>query len=150
MIPGELGKICADLLEREIAHHGAHTVRAFIAEPVQGAGGVIVPPDNYWPLVREVCDKYGVLLIADEVVTGFGRTGSMFGCRGWDVKPDIMCLAKGINSGYVPLGATVVNERVRRAWDSDHPLSAILHGYTYSGHPVACARRQRRPAGRGR
>ena len=137
--PGELGKICADLLEREIVHQGPHTVAAFIVEPVQGAGGVIVPPDNYWPLVREVCDRHGVLLIADEVVTGFGRTGSMFGCRGWGVKPDIMCLAKGINSGYVPLGATAVNERVRRAWDSDHPLSAILHGYTYSGHPVACA-----------
>ena len=137
--PEELGKICADLLEREIVHQGPHTVAAFIAEPVQGAGGVIVPPDNYWPLVREVCDKHGVLLIADEVVTGFGRTGSMFGCRGWGVKPDIMCLAKGINSGYVPLGATVVNERVRKAWDSEHPLAAILHGYTYSGHPVACA-----------
>ena len=137
--PEELGKICANLLEREIVHQGPHTVAAFIAEPVQGAGGVIVPPDNYWPLVREVCDKYGVLLIADEVVTGFGRSGSMFGCRGWDVKPDIMCLAKGINSGYVPLGATVVNERVRQAWDAEHPLAAILHGYTYSGHPVACA-----------
>ena len=135
----ELGKICANLLEREIMHQGPHTVAAFIAEPVQGAGGVIVPPDNYWPLVREVCDKYGVLLIADEVVTGFGRSGSMFGCRGWGVKPDMMCLAKGINSGYIPLGATVVNERVRKAWDSDHPLAAILHGYTYSGHPVACA-----------
>lgn len=137
--PEELGNICANLLEREILHHGPHTVAAFIAEPVQGAGGVIVPPANYWPLVREVCDKYGVLLIADEVVTGFGRSGSMFGCRGWAVKPDIMCLAKGINSGYIPLGATVVNERVRKAWDSDHPLAAILHGYTYSGHPVACA-----------
>ena len=137
--PDELGKICADLLEREILHQGPHTVAAFIAEPVQGAGGVIVPPDNYWPLVREICNKYGVLLIADEVVTGFGRSGSMFGCRGWGVKPDIMCLAKGINSGYIPLGATVVNERVRQAWDSDHPLAAILHGYTYSGHPVACA-----------
>ena len=137
--PVELGKICANLLDREILHQGPHTVAAFIAEPVQGAGGVIVPPDNYWPLVREVCDKYGVLLIADEVVTGFGRSGSMFGCRGWDVKPDITCLAKGINSGYIPLGATVVNERVRKAWDSDHPLAAILHGYTYSGHPVACA-----------
>jgi len=137
--PEELGKICASLLEREIVHQGPHTVAAFIAEPVQGAGGVIVPPDNYWPLIREVCDKYGVLLIADEVVTGFGRSGSMFGCRGWGVKPDIMCLAKGINSGYVPLGAMVVNERVRQAWDSDHPLAAILHGYTYSGHPVACA-----------
>ncbi|NKB39380.1 MAG: aminotransferase class III-fold pyridoxal phosphate-dependent enzyme [Gammaproteobacteria bacterium] len=137
--PEELGKICANLLEREIVHQGPHTVAAFIAEPVQGSGGVIVPPDNYWSLIREVCDKYGVLLIADEVVTGFGRSGSMFGSRGWGVKPDIMCLAKGINSGFVPLGATVVNERVRSAWDSDHPLAAILHGFTYSGHPLACA-----------
>ena len=88
---------------------------AFIAEPIQGAGGVIVPPANYWPLVREVCDRYGVLLIADEVVTGFGRSGSMFGSRGWGVRPDIMCLAKGISSGYVPLGATVVNARIEDA-----------------------------------
>ena len=137
--PAQLGEICAELLEREIVHHGAHTVAAFIAEPVQGAGGVIVPPENYWPLVREICDRHGVLLIADEVVTGFGRSGCLFGSRGWGVKPDLMCLAKGINSGYIPLGATVVNERVRQSWDSDHPLAAILHGYTYSGHPVACA-----------
>ncbi len=135
----ELGRICAAELERTIQFQGPDTVAAFIAEPVQGAGGVIVPPDNYWPLVRQVCDRYGVLLIADEVVTGFGRTGHLFGSRGWDVKPDIMCLAKGINSGYVPLGATAVNERVESAWKRDHPLAAIMHGYTYSGHPLACA-----------
>ena len=137
--PDELGAMCANMLDREIQHQGPDTIGAFIAEPVQGAGGMIVPPANFWPLVREVCDKHNVLLIADEVVTGFGRTGSMFGSRHWGVKPDIMCLAKGINSGYVPLGATLVNDRVEAAWSKDSPLSAIMHGYTYSGHPLACA-----------
>ncbi len=137
--PEELGRICAGILEREIEYHGADTVAAFIAEPVQGAGGLIVPPDNYWKLVREICDRHDVLLIADEVITGFGRTGHWFGSRGWGVKPDIMTLAKGINSGYVPLGATVVNERIARAWDRDHSLAPIMHGYTYGGHPLACA-----------
>ncbi|MGV2292228.1 aspartate aminotransferase family protein [Trinickia sp. YCB016] len=138
--PEELGRICAELLEREIVFQSPDTVAAFIAEPIQGAGGVIVPPANYWPLVREVCDKYGVLLIADEIVTGFGRSGDMFGSRGWGVKPDIMCLAKGISSGYVPLGATVVNARVESAFAENGDFSgAIMHGYTYAGHPVACA-----------
>ena len=135
----ELGAICAAELDRAIQFQGPDTVAAFIAEPVQGAGGVIVPPANFWPLIRKVCDKHGVLLIADEVVTGFGRTGAMFGARGWGVKPDIMSLAKGINSGYVPLGATVVNERVESAWHKNHPLAGLFHGYTYSGHPLACA-----------
>lgn len=134
-----LGALCAGALDREIQYQGPRSVAAFIAEPVQGAGGVIVPPANYWPLLRQVCDKHGVLLIADEVVTGFGRTGAMSGSRAWGVKPDMMCLAKGINSGYVPLGATLINERVARAWDRDDPLAAIMHGYTYSGHPLACA-----------
>jgi putrescine---pyruvate transaminase len=138
--PEELGKICAQLLEREILFQSPDTVAAFIAEPIQGAGGVIVPPPNYWPLVREVCDKYGVLLIADEIVTGFGRSGSMFGSRLWGVKPDLMCFAKGISSGYIPLGATVVNERVAAAFEENHDFTgAIMHGYTYAGHPVACA-----------
>ncbi len=135
----ELGAICAANLAREIEHQGPGTVAAFIAEPVLGAGGMIVPPANFWPLIREVCDKYDVLLIADEVVTGFGRTGSMFGSRHWGVKPDIMCLAKGINSGYIPLGATAVNERVVEAWEKEDPLAPLMHGYTYSGHPLACA-----------
>ena len=138
--PKELGRICAELLEREIVFQGPDTVAAFVAEPIQGAGGVIVPPANYWPLVREVCDRHGVLLIADEVVTGFGRSGSMFGCRGWGVKPDIVCLAKGISSGYVPLGATGVNERIAAAfYDNQSFTGAMMHGYTYAGHPVACA-----------
>jgi len=138
--PEELGRICADMLEREILFQSPDTVAAFIAEPVQGAGGVIVPPANYWPLVREVCDRYGVLLIADEVVTGFGRSGSLFGSRGWGVRPDIMCLAKGISSGYVPLGATAVNARIEEAFAANADFGgAIMHGYTYAGHPVACA-----------
>ena len=138
--PERLGRICADLLEREIVFQGPDTVAAFIAEPVQGAGGVIVPPANYWPLVREVCDRHGVLLIADEVVTGFGRTGRLFGTRLWGVKADLWCLAKGISSGYVPLGATAISDKVARVFDgADAGLGAVSHGYTYSAHPVAAA-----------
>nr|WP_302057878.1 aminotransferase class III-fold pyridoxal phosphate-dependent enzyme [Paraburkholderia sp. CNPSo 3272] len=138
--PVKLGEICAQLLEREIQFQGPDTVAAFIAEPVQGAGGVIVPPANYWPLVREICDKYGVLLIADEVVTGFGRTGQLFGTRLWNVKADLWCLAKGISSGYVPLGATAISQKVADAFRAgDASMAAISHGYTYSAHPVAAA-----------
>jgi putrescine aminotransferase len=138
--PEQLGKICAELLEREIVFQSPDTVAAFIAEPVQGAGGVIVPPPNYWPLVREICDRHGVLLIADEVVTGFGRTGHMFGTRLWGVKADLWCLAKGISSGYVPLGATGVSARMMQAFNGADPvLGTINHGYTYGAHPVAAA-----------
>jgi putrescine aminotransferase len=138
--PEELGQLCAKQLEAEIIFQGPETVAAFIAEPVQGAGGVIVPPENYWPLIREVCDKYGVLLIADEVVTGFGRSGNMFGVRSWGVAADIQCFAKGINSGYIPLGATAINQRVADGIENCPNFSgAVMHGYTYSGHPVACA-----------
>lgn len=138
--PEELAQLCATLLEREIQFQSPDTVAAFIAEPIQGAGGVIVPPASYWPMVRRICDRYGVLLIADEIVTGFGRSGSMFGVRGWGVKPDIMCLAKGISSGYIPLGATMLNERIEMAFTKNHDFSgAIMHGYTYAGHPIACA-----------
>lgn len=138
--PEELGHLCANLLEREILFQEPGTVAAFIAEPIQSTGGIIVPPANYWPLVREVCDKYGVLLIADEVTIGFGRTGCLFGSRGWNVAPDIICLAKGISSGYVPLGATVFNQRIEEAFlRNTNEVSTIMHGYTYSGHPIACA-----------
>jgi adenosylmethionine-8-amino-7-oxononanoate aminotransferase len=107
---------------------------------VQGAGGVIVPPDTYWKRLREVCDRYGILLIADEVVTGFGRSGCMLGSRGWGVAPDILCLAKAISAGYIPLGATVFNDRVAEAIENGPGFSnVIMHGYTYSGHPTACA-----------
>jgi len=138
--PEELSELCAQLLEREVQFQGPDTVAAFIAEPVQGAGGVIVPPASFWPKVRAICDKYGVLLIADEVVTGFGRSGSLFGARGWGVKPDFMCFAKGISSGYVPLAATVFNSRVAEAFESNQDFSGVvMHGYTYAGHPVGCA-----------
>jgi putrescine---pyruvate transaminase len=138
--PLELGEICAELLEREIVFQGPDTVAAFIAEPVQGAGGVIVPPANYWPLVRKICDKHGVLLIADEVVTGFGRTGLLFGTRLWGVNADLWCLAKGISSGYVPLGATAISTKVAQVFDEDKSgQAAVGHGYTYSAHPVAAA-----------
>jgi putrescine---pyruvate transaminase len=136
----QLGRICAELLEREIVFQSPDTVAAFIAEPIQGAGGVIVPPPNYWPLVREICDRHGVLLIADEVVTGFGRTGHMFGTRLWGVKADLWCLAKGISSGYVPLGATAISTKVMQAFnDADPVLGTVNHGYTYGAHPVASA-----------
>ncbi|MGY0195222.1 aminotransferase class III-fold pyridoxal phosphate-dependent enzyme [Leptothrix sp. BB-4] len=138
--PDELARICAELLEREIVFQGPDTVAAFIAEPVQGAGGVIVPPASYWPRIREVCDRHGVLLIADEVVTGFGRTGEMFGTRLWGVNADLWCLAKGISSGYVPLGATAIGQRVAEVFDADVTGAAsVSHGYTYSAHPVAAA-----------
>lgn len=138
--PEELAEICAQLMERQIEIQGPDTVAAIIAEPVQGAGGVIVPPASYWPRLRQIADKYNLLLIADEVITGLGRSGSLFGARGWGVKPDIMCLAKGISSGYVPLSATLVNARVASAWERDAGFTSVyMHGYTYSGHPVACA-----------
>ena len=140
--PEELGRLCAELLEREIVYQGPSSVAAFMAEPVQGAGGVIVPPSNFWPLVRDICDRHKVLLISDEVVTGFGRIGSMFGCRAWGVRPDLMVFAKGINSGYVPLGATLINARVEAAFLSDDKAQftprAFMHGNTYAGHPLAC------------
>ena len=127
-------------LEREIIRQDPATIAAIIAEPIQASGGVIVPPAEFWLMMRKLCDKYDLLLIADEVVTGFGRSGDMFGCRGWGVKPDILCLAKGINSGYVPLGATLINQRMADAWHGNAgPEAMLMHGYTYSGHPLACA-----------
>jgi adenosylmethionine-8-amino-7-oxononanoate aminotransferase len=135
-----LGHAVAQALERELVFQGPDTVAAFIAEPVQGAGGVIVPPANFWPLVREVCMRHGVLLIADEVVTGFGRTGQMFGTRTWGVQADLWCLAKGISSGYVPLGATAISRHVAEVFDADTTgAGQVTHGYTYSAHPVAAA-----------
>jgi adenosylmethionine-8-amino-7-oxononanoate aminotransferase len=135
-----LGEIVAAQLEREIVFQGPDTVAAFIAEPIQGAGGVIVPPPNFWPLVREICTRHGVLVIADEVVTGFGRGGAMFGTRLWDVKADLWCLAKGISSGYIPLGATAISGAVADVFDADSTGAAqVTHGYTYSAHPVAAA-----------
>ena len=132
--PTRLAEICAELLDREITFQGADTVAAFIAEPVQGAGGVIVPPPNYWPLVREVCNRHGVLLIADEVVTGFGRTGHWFGTRLWGVQADVWCLAKGISAGYVPLGATAVNGRIAEAFLKSNATQGSGRGCRGAGH----------------
>ena len=126
-------------LERTLKWMDPGTVAAFVAEPVQCAFGAIIPPAKLWPVIRGLCDAYDVLLIADEVVTGFGRTGEWFGCRLWDVTPDLMCFAKGINSGYVPFGATVVSERVADAWSEARFEATILHGQTYAGHPLGCA-----------
>lgn len=138
--PAALTDAIIGQIERLIAFEGPATIAAFIAEPVLGAGGVIVPPADFWPRLRAVCDRHGILLISDEVVTGFGRSGSMFGARGWGVKPDMMCLAKGISSGYVPLGATALSKRVTDAWYGERtPEGVIMHGYTSTGHPVACA-----------
>ena len=138
--PARLARLCAAALDEEIAFQGADTVAAFIMEPVLGAGGVIVPPETFMPLARAICDRHGVLMIADEVVTGFGRTGAWSGSRLWDVKPDMMCLAKAITSGYFPLGATLISERIAADFEANtDSFGAIGHGYTYSGHPVGCA-----------
>jgi taurine--2-oxoglutarate transaminase len=122
-------------LEEILQYEGAHTVAAVILETVTGTNGIIVPPDGYLQAIREVCDRHGIMLITDEVMAGFGRTGKWFGVDNWDVVPDILTLAKGINSGYVPLGAMVVREPIAR-WVRDKYFAG---GLTYSGHPLACA-----------
>ena len=131
------GLKAAGWLEEKILEIGAYKVAAFIGEPVQGAGGVIVPPESYWPEIQRICDKYGVLLISDEVICGFGRTGHWFGCERFGFKPDLMTFAKGVTSGYIPLGGVMVGERVARVLIEKG--GEFNHGYTYSGHPVACA-----------
>ncbi len=131
------GLKAAGWLEEKILEVGANKVAAFIGEPVQGAGGVIVPPETYWPEIQRICDKYGVLLVSDEVICGFGRTGHWFGCERFGFKPDLMTFAKGVTSGYIPLGGVMVGERVARVLIEQG--GEFNHGYTYSGHPVACA-----------
>src|SRR4030095_6847084 len=143
----ELGKTypscqlaCADELERLIEREGAETIAAFIAEPALGAGGIIPPPDDYFPRVRETCDRHAILLILDEVVTGFGRTGTMFGFERYRVRPDVVSLAKGITSGYLPLGASVVSDEIYQTISAKLPNKMpISHGFTYMGHPTCCA-----------
>jgi putrescine---pyruvate transaminase len=134
-----LGVAAANKLEEAILREGPDTVAAFIAEPVQGAGGVIVPPDDYFARIREICDKYDVLLIADEVITGFGRTGRWFGLERYGVEPDIIQFAKGITSGYIPLGGVGISDRVREAINGVPPGKRWMHAFTYSGHPTCCA-----------
>jgi putrescine aminotransferase len=126
----------AQQLEEKILELGPHNVAAFIGEPIQGAGGVIVPPKTYWPEIQRICDKYGILLIADEVITGFGRTGQWFGSQTFNIKPHIMTIAKGLSSGYQPIGGSIVCDEVAEVVGS---AGEFFHGYTYSGHPVAAA-----------
>jgi 4-aminobutyrate--pyruvate transaminase len=124
-------------LEETIAREGAETIAAFMGEPITGAGGLVVPPDRYWPAVAEVLRKHDIALIFDEVITGFGRTGTMFGMQQWGVTPDMVSFAKGITSGYVPLGGVAVSDEIFNVLAE--PNTNFMHGFTYSGHPVACA-----------
>ncbi len=133
----EFGIARARLLEEKIQQLGADTVAAFIAEPIQGAGGVIIPPESYWPEIQRICKEYNILLIADEVITAFGRTGNWFASQTFDIKPDIITTAKGITSGYIPLSASIFREDIAQIL-ADTP-GEFTHGYTYSGHPVAAA-----------
>ncbi|MDR0809358.1 MAG: aspartate aminotransferase family protein [Gemmobacter sp.] len=137
MTPEEFGLLRARELEEKILELGADKVAAFIGEPVQGAGGVIVPPATYWPEIQRICDKYGVLLIVDEVITGFGRTGNWFGCQTFGLRPHIMTIAKGLSSGYQPIGGSVVCDEIANVIGGAE--DDFNHGYTYSGHPVAAA-----------
>ena len=131
------GVLAASWLEERILAVGPEKVAAFIGEPVQGAGGVIIPPETYWPEIQRICDKYGILLVSDEVICGFGRTGHWFGCERFGSKPDLMTFAKGVTSGYIPLGGVMVGDRIADTL-IEHG-GDFNHGYTYSGHPVACA-----------
>jgi len=137
MSPEEFGLYAAKQVEDKIREIGADNVAAFIGEPIQGAGGVIIPPETYWPEIQRVCRENDILLIADEVITGFGRTGRMFGCETFGITPDLMTLAKGITSGYIPLSAVLVGDRVADVLINQ--TGEFYHGFTYSGHPVACA-----------
>src|SRR3954463_1364590 len=135
----EPGVGAADAVEKAILAEGPETVAAVIAEPVMGAGGVIVPPPSYFPRLREICDRHDVLLIADEVITGFGRTGKWFALGHWGVEPDLVSFAKGVTSGYLPLGGVIASKRVHEAIESAPADRKFMHAATYSGHPVCCA-----------
>ena len=134
--PEDFGLRAARALEDKILELGAENVAAFIAEPVQGAGGVIDPPITYWPEIERICRKYDVLLVSDEVICGFGRLGEWFGAQHYGVQPDLMSMAKGLSSGYLPISAVAFNDRIRNTLQNGGTIS---HGFTYSGHPVACA-----------
>lgn len=138
--PGEtIGLAAARAIEEAILREGPETVAAVIAEPVQSVGGVIVPPEDYFPRVRAICDQYDVLLIADEVITGFGRTGELFALNRYGVQPDILSFAKAITSGYLPLGGNQISDAIYDAIQSAPDTDSWMHGYTYSGHATACA-----------
>jgi len=135
--PDEFGLAVARQIEDKINELGLDKVAAFIAEPIQGAGGVVIPPDSYWPEVQRICDEYGILLISDEVITGFGRLGEWFGADHYGTRPDLMPFAKGVTSGYLPLGGVLVSDRIAEVLIDKG--GEFFHGYTYSGHPAACA-----------
>ncbi len=138
--PERLAQLCLNAIEDEIAFQGAGTIAAFIMEPILGAGGVIPPHKSFMPGVREICSRHGILLIADEVITAFGRTGSWTGSRHWGVQPDMMCTAKAITNGYFPFGAVMISDAMADVFENDTTgKAAIGHGYTYSGHPVGAA-----------
>lgn len=138
--PARLAQLILAQIEDEIAFQGADTIAAFIMEPILGAGGVIVPDASFMPGVEAICRRHGILLIADEVITAFGRTGAWSGSRLWGVKPDFMCTAKAITNGYFPFGAVMIAEAVAEVFESDASAKAAIgHGYTYSGHPVGAA-----------
>ena len=138
--PEVLAQLIAQAAEDEIQFQGPKSIAALIMEPILGAGGVIVPPATFMPLMREICDRHGILLISDEVITGFGRTGDWSGARHWGVKPDMMSTAKGITSGYFPVGAAQKSDKVAEVFENDKTgEGAIWHGYTYSAHPVGAA-----------
>lgn len=134
--PEEFGLERARQLEAKIMELGEGRVAAFIAEPIQGAGGVIIPPSTYWPEIQRICDAHEILLIADEVICGFGRTGQWFGAQTVGARPDIMTVAKGLSSGYAPIGGSIISDAVYQVIADSGEFN---HGYTYSGHPVACA-----------
>jgi putrescine---pyruvate transaminase len=134
-----VGEAAARELEEAILREGPETVAAFIGEPIHGAGGVIYPTDDYWPRVRDICSRYKVLMIADEIITGFGRTGRWWGLDHWGITPDILSFAKGVTSGYVPLGGIMITEEIKKALNSVEPANRWMHGYTNSGHPTCCA-----------
>ncbi|MDB6145772.1 MAG: aminotransferase, partial [Pseudomonas sp.] len=136
MTPDAFGIWAAEQLEEKILELGVNNVGAFIAEPIQGAGGVIIPPDTYWPKIKEVLAKYDILFVADEVICGFGRTGEWFGSDYYDLKPDMMTIAKGLTSGYIPMGGLIVRDEVVKVLNEGGDFN---HGFTYSGHPVAAA-----------
>ena len=131
------GRQVANDLERAIKEHGIENIAGFIAEPIQGAGGVIIPPETYWPEVQNIIDRYEILLIADEVITGFGRLGDWFASSVYQIKPDLISFAKGVTSGYLPLGGVLVNNKVANTIIDEG--GEFAHGFTYSGHPAACA-----------
>jgi putrescine aminotransferase len=135
--PAEFGRAIALQLDTAIRDLGPARVAAFIAEPVQGAGGAIIPPDTYWPEIQRICDAHGILLVADEVITGFGRLGQWFGSQHYGIRPDLMPFAKGVTSGYQPLGGVLVGDRIAEVLVAKG--GEFFHGFTYSGHPVACA-----------